>query len=77
MINWQNIKFLARQGIALRGNGSGDDSNFLQLLQLWEQHDLRISGWMAKKTDKYTSPDIQNEIRSWNYSFAADCIRNS
>ena len=30
----QNIKFLAHQGIALRGNGSGGDSNFLQLLQL-------------------------------------------
>ena len=26
------------------------------------QDDLCISGWMAKKTDKYTSPDIQNEI---------------
>lgn len=58
----ENIKFLARQGIALRGDGSGGDSNFLQLLKLWGQDDLRISGWMAKKTDKYTSPDMQNEI---------------
>ena len=58
----QNIKFLAHQGIALRGDGSGSDSNFLQLLQLRGQDDLCISGWMAKKTDKYTSPDIQNEI---------------
>lgn len=33
------------------------DSNFMQLLQLWGQDDLRISGWMAKKTNKYTSPD--------------------
>ena len=58
----QNITFLARQGIALRGDGSGADSNFLQLLKLRGQDDLRISGWIAKKTDKYTSPDIQNEI---------------
>ena len=46
----------------MRGDGSGADSNFLQLLKLRGQDDLRISGWIAKKTDKYTSPDIQNEI---------------
>lgn len=30
----QNIKFLACQGIALRGDGSGGDSNILHLLKL-------------------------------------------
>ena len=66
----QNIKFFARQGIALRRDGSGGDSNFLQLLQLQGQDDLRISGWMAKKTDKYTRPDIQMKYyRSWLYTF--------
>ena len=28
----QNLRFLARQGLALRGNGSGLDSNFSQLM---------------------------------------------
>lgn len=30
----QNIHFLARQGISLRGDGKEDDSNFYQLLHL-------------------------------------------
>ena len=30
----QNVKFLARQGIPLRGDGDGGDSNFMQLLHL-------------------------------------------
>ena len=30
----QNLCYLARQGLALRGHGSGDNNNFTQLLQL-------------------------------------------
>ena len=30
----QNIRFLARQGLSLRGGGDGEDSNFTQLLRL-------------------------------------------
>ncbi len=30
----QNIKFLARQGIAFRGDGDESDGNFMQLLHL-------------------------------------------
>ena len=36
--------------------------NFVQLLKLQAQDDPRIEGWLAKRTDKYTSADIQNEI---------------
>ena len=57
-----NIQFLARQGLPLRGHGSGMDSNFLQLLKLQAQDDPRIESWLNKRTDKYTSADIQNEI---------------
>ena len=48
----------------IRGDGSGAESNFLQLLNLQGQDGICISGWMTKnlRTDKYTSPDIQNEI---------------
>lgn len=46
----------------MRGGDSGGDSNFLQLLKLRGQDDVHVSWWMARKTDKYTSPDIQNEI---------------
>lgn len=62
-----NIRFLARQGLPLRGHGDQDtqtenDSNFVQLMKLRGEDDSRIIGWLEKKTDKYTSPDMQNEI---------------
>ena len=60
-----NIRFLARQGLALRGHGDHEsNSNFLQLMKLSceLENDSRISGWLEKKTDKYTAPDMQNEI---------------
>ena len=57
-----NIKFLARQGLPLWGHGSEIDSNFIQLLKLRAEDDPRIDRWMVKRTDKYTSADIQNKI---------------
>ena len=60
-----SIRFLARQGLALRGDGSGEpDSNFLQLLKLsadYEQ-DGKLNEWMKRKSSRYTSHEIQNEI---------------
>ena len=58
----QNISFLARQGIALRGDGNEDDSNFIQLLRLRANDDSRILGYLSRKTDKYTSGTVVNEI---------------
>lgn len=56
------IKFLSRQGLPLRGVGADSDSNLMQLLQM-ECHDCpELQMWLRKKTDKYTSHDIQNEI---------------
>ena len=41
-----NVHFLARQGLAFRGDGNKSDSNFMQLLH------LRIrSDWVKQKTD--------------------------
>lgn len=57
-----NARFLARQGLPLRGHGDECDSNFLQLLKLRGEDDPRVALWLRKKTDKYTSADIQNEI---------------
>ena len=58
----QNIRFLARQGLALRGSGDGEDSNFIQLLRLREFDCPAVAEWMSKKTNKYTSGDVQNEV---------------
>ena len=57
-----NIKFLSRQGLPFRGNGDESDSNFLQLIKLREIDYPKLSNWMAKKTNTYTSPEIQNEL---------------
>ena len=57
----QNVRFLARQGLPLRGHGDGADSNFTQLLHLRAFDAPAVLPWMEKKADKYTSSDIQNE----------------
>ena len=48
-----NIQFMARQGLAFRGDGDEVDSNFMQLLKLRGRDDLRIEAWIQQKTDKY------------------------
>ena len=56
----QNIKFLARQGLPLRGDqGQG---NFDQLILLHAEDDPSLLEWIRKKADKFTLPEIQNEI---------------
>ena len=57
----QNIRFLSRQGLPLRGGDADGDSNFIQLLHLRGIDCPEIEAWMKKKTNKYTSHDIQNE----------------
>ena len=57
-----NIKFLARQGLPLRGHGDESNSNFFQLMKLRAEDDAKITSWLERKTDKYTSPEMQNEI---------------
>ena len=56
------MRYLARQGIALRGDGDESNSNFMQLLRLRHNEDLRIKDWIDRKTDKYVSHEIQNEV---------------
>ena len=60
----ENIQFLARQGLALRGDDDESDSNFMQLMKLRAIHQTQLLNWLARKTDKYTSPQVQNEILS-------------
>ena len=59
----ENTRFLACQGIALRGdnNDSETESNFIQLLHL-RCVGSDIQTWLRKKSNKYTSRDIQNEV---------------
>ena len=58
-----SLQFLARQGLALRGDGKQEvNGNFSQLLALLSRDDQQLSAWLKKKTDKYTGHDMQNEI---------------
>ena len=57
-----SLHFLARQGLPLRGHGDDSNSNFTQLLALRSRDDESLSMWLRKKTNKYISGDIQNEI---------------
>ena len=54
--------FLACQNMASRGDKDECDSNFKQLLCLRSYDDSNILNWLKKKTGKYTSGDIQNEM---------------
>ena len=54
------IRYLARQGLPLRGSDDGKDSNFYQLLLLRSENSLVLD----RARFKYTLPDIQNEILS-------------
>ena len=56
-----NVKFLARQGIALQGHND-EESNFIQLRKLCANDSKEMSRWLDKRGDKYLSPDIQNEV---------------
>ena len=57
----QSIRFLARQGMPLRSGGGDSESNLMQLLQLQCVECPELGVWLSKKTNKYTSHDIQNE----------------
>ncbi|KAI6648705.1 Zinc finger MYM-type protein 1-like [Oopsacas minuta] len=56
-----NLKFLTGQGLPLRGDYD-TDSNFMQLMKLRARDDPRLAEWLEKKTNKYVSHDIQNEL---------------
>ncbi|XP_041374745.1 52 kDa repressor of the inhibitor of the protein kinase-like [Gigantopelta aegis] len=57
----RSIHFLALQGLPLRDHDDSQ-SNFIQILKLYGQSDESILKWMEKKTMKFTSADMQNEI---------------
>ena len=57
-----NLRFLARQGLPLRGAGDDSNSNFSQINLLRGEDDPEFITWLNKKRFKYDCPEIQNEI---------------
>lgn len=56
-----SVKFLARQGAALRGHAD-DEGNLCQLLKLRSEDDPGLAKWLSTRKHDFTSPKIQNEI---------------
>lgn len=52
-----SLRYLVRQGIALRGHNE-EKLNFIQLLNLRAEDDENLKKWLLKKSKKYTSPII-------------------
>ena len=52
-----NVQFLARQRLALRGDGTEFDSTFIQLTHL-RRND--VSAWLDRRANKHTSPEVQH-----------------
>ena len=59
-----SIRFLARQGLSLRGDKDEGDSNFnfMQILQLKAEENPSIGVWLLRTTKKHTCYQIQDEI---------------
>jgi hypothetical protein len=55
-----SIRYLAQQGLSLRGK-EADDGNLVKLMELRAEDNTIIQQWM-KKTKTFLSPEIQNEI---------------
>ena len=54
-----SVRFLARQGLALRGDGDESDSNYMQLRG---EDDPKVLEWLKRKNEKYTCSDSQDKM---------------
>lgn len=68
-----SIRYLGRQGLALRGRyKAGDtaeergecDSNFMHLLKIRAEDNPSLLNWMKWLQSRFTSPEVQNEMLS-------------
>ena len=68
--------YLAKQGLALRGDNESDDSlnkgNYIELLESMSAENLCMQEKLQKRYGHYTSPEIQNDI----INIIAECVRN-
>ena len=49
----QNLRYLAQQGLPLRGGNDDADGNFIQFLLLRSSDSPEIIDWMRKKSNKW------------------------
>lgn len=56
------IRYLARQGLPLRGHGSGESSNLIQLLRYRGEDTTDVQAWLEKSAQKHIHSENQNEM---------------
>ena len=56
----ENIVFLGKQGLALRGDGDDKTGNFYQLVLLRAKDDPALLKWIGKSYDRHMTPQTQN-----------------
>ena len=63
MLILSNLHFLARQELAMRGDGNDSNGNFIQLLHLrcLESTGVDVDKWLARRLNKFTSLEVPNE----------------
>ena len=59
-----SIRYLARQGLPLRGDGDEQDGNFLQLLKVKGEDDPMMVDWLKRKANKYIKTTMTSS-RTW------------
>lgn len=59
---FSTLNFLAQQGLAIRGAGGGQESNYIQLLQIRSNDIPELKEYLTASGRKWLSADIQNEI---------------
>ena len=57
---WSSVRYLSRQGLALRGDN--DSANLTQLLRLRAEDKPEMLQWLDKHKHKHTSPENQNKM---------------
>ena len=61
----ETLQFLARQGLALRGDNSDDDSNFIQTLKLFAKGIPQLTDWKKRKQNKLATIFKTEIIKLW------------
>lgn len=57
-----SVRYLARQGLALRGDGSDESSNLMQLLCLRAEDKPEILQWIKRSAQMHISPENLNAM---------------
>ncbi len=56
-----SMRYLARQGLAMRRKDPGE-SNIIQLLKMRSEDNPTLANWLKKNSNTFTSPENQNEM---------------